>query len=641
MAFAPRLKAVLFGFLFVLAAVASATPNSEIAARINELNQSGKLEVQGASIATGELIADFYTQRGYTPAFDDNRIRDVMDGIKGMAVHGLDPDDYHRRVLKALRDRPQPLSPEAQADFELLLMDAFLRMAADRGYGKVNPATLDPDWNFARPLVTSDPVGELTRAMESASPMQHLDSLLPEARLYRDLKKALALYRGIAANGGWKTVESGPPLKPGMTDPRVPAVRARLQATGDLAAPGAPDASRFDDGLKRAVEAFQRRHGLAADGVIGPSTVAAMNVPVNSRIDQIRVNLERARWVQRDLPPDFVLVDIAGFRVYLVRGGKVTWSARVQVGKAYRETPVFRDRIEHVVFNPTWTVPPSILREDIIPQARKNPDIIRRKGLKVIDREGREVDPRAVNWAANGFPYVLRQDPGPDNALGRVKLMFPNEHHVYLHDTPHKELFERSERAASSGCIRVERPLELTELLLSGTAGWDRARIDQVIATNRTTRVDLGRPVPVLILYWTADMMDGATVAFRNDVYGRDAPVLSGLDRKVAPSPSTRPPGVAPAPATAPPPATAPAAARPAAGGWIVQVASLTKAASAQRLVDELKAKGFNAFITPSQVEDKAYHRVRLGPVPTRGEADAMVESLRSKTGHQGQALTR
>jgi len=253
--------------------------------------------------------------------------------------------------LKELRGRPQPLLPQVRADFELLLMDAFLRMATHRAYGKVNPATLDPNWNFARPLVTTDRLGELTRAMDSASPVRHLDALLPEPDFYRDLKAALARYRGIAANGGWRGVESGPALKPGTTDPRLRAVRARLRVTGDLAAPDPRDPTLFDEDLKRAVETFQRRHGLAADGVIGPTTLAAMNQPVTSRIDRIRVNLERARWVRRDLPPDFVLVNIAGFRAYLVRGREVTWSARVQVGKTYRETPVFRDEIEYVVFN--------------------------------------------------------------------------------------------------------------------------------------------------------------------------------------------------------------------------------------------------------------------------------------------------
>jgi hypothetical protein len=213
--------------------------------------------------------------------------------------------------------------------------------------------------------------------------------------------------------------------------------------------------------------------------------------------------------------------------------------------------------------------------------------------------------------------------------LGRVKLMFPNEHLVYLHDTPNKDLFERPQRTASSGCIRVERPLELTELVLSGTQGWNRARIDQVIASGQTKRVDLDHPMPVLILYWTAEVMEDAKVAFRDDVYGRDTPVLRALDRKLASSPPKRPPSVTPP------------VQQPAAGGWVVQVASLTNPAGAQRLVDELKEKGFDAFITRSQVEGKAYHRVRLGPVATRGEADAMAESLRMKTGYQGQALRR
>jgi murein L,D-transpeptidase YcbB/YkuD len=217
MLFTPRLKAVLFGLFCVLTAAASATPNSELAARIKELKPSGQLEVQGDRIATGELIADFYAQRGYTLAFDDNKIRDLMEGIDRMAAQGLNPDDYHRQVLKAMRDRPPPLAPAARADLELLLMDAFLRMASDRGYGKLNPATLDPNWNFARPLIAKDPVRELTRAMESPSPVRYLDTLLPEAPVYRDLKTALARYRGIAASGGWHEVETGPPLQTSRT----------------------------------------------------------------------------------------------------------------------------------------------------------------------------------------------------------------------------------------------------------------------------------------------------------------------------------------------------------------------------------------------------------------------------------------
>ena len=237
MVFAPRFKAALAGCFCVVAAAASAAPNPELAASVKGLEQGGTLEVQGARIATGDLIADFYAQRAYTPAFDDSKVRDLMDGIQGMRAHGLDPDDYHRRVLQELDDRPRPLSPRARADFELLLMDAFLRMASHRAYGKVNPATLDASWNFARPLVTTDPLRELMRAMESASPVSHLDALLPEPDFYLDLKGALRRYRALAAAGGWPRIDSGPALKPGMTDPRLRAVRERLRVTWDLGAP--------------------------------------------------------------------------------------------------------------------------------------------------------------------------------------------------------------------------------------------------------------------------------------------------------------------------------------------------------------------------------------------------------------------
>jgi murein L,D-transpeptidase YcbB/YkuD len=629
MLFVSWLKAVLFAMFCASPGLAWATTSPELAARALELERQGALEILGAKITAGKLITDFYAQRAYAPALDEQKIRELMNEVEGMRAHGLDPADYHRLTLKELLDLPRPLSPPNRADLELLLMDAYLRMASHRAYGKVNPATLDPNWNFERPLVTKDPLRELTRAMDSASPAGHLDALLAQPDFYLDLIDALAQYRAIAADGGWPRTASGPALKSGMTDPRLLTVRTRLRVTGDLTAPDPPDPSLFDAELKKGVEEFQRRHGLAADGVIGPATLAAMNQPVQNRIDQIRINLERARWVYRDLPRDFVLVNIAGFHAYLLRKGEITWSGRVQVGKTYRETPVFRDEIEYVVFNPTWTVPPGILRKDIIPEARQNPDAVRRKGLRVIDQEGREVDPQEVDWSAESFPYILRQDPGPSNALGRVKLMFPNEHLVYLHDTPNKHLFERPKRTASSGCIRVERPLELTELVLSETQGWDRTRIDQEIASERTTRVDLERPMPVLILYWTAEVMEDGRVAFREDVYGRDVPVLRSLNRPLALSARERPADVA-SPDEA-----------PKAGGWVVQIASLRNAAGAQRLLEQLGEKGFSAFITRSQVEGKTYHRVRVGPVTSREQADALVESLEMKTGYQGQALRR
>ena len=235
----------------------------------------------------------------------------------------------------------------------------------------------------------------------------------------------------------------------------------------------------------------------------------------------------------RELPSDYVITDIAGFHVYLVDEGEIVWQARAQVGKPYRNTPVFRDSIRFLEFNPTWTVPPTILREDILPRVEHGPDYLTRRNMQVLDLNGKPVDHSNVDWpraAAGYFPYILRQEPGPENALGRVKFMFPNRHAIYIHDTPSKSLFAHDERTFSSGCIRVERPFELAELLLGDPERWDQEGIKQVLDTRRTQRVYLKDPLPVLILYWTAEADDKGRVYFRRDVYGRDERVLEALE---------------------------------------------------------------------------------------------------------------
>jgi murein L,D-transpeptidase YcbB/YkuD len=256
-------------------------------------------------------------------------------------------------------------------------------------------------------------------------------------------------------------------------------------------------------------------------------------VSAADRVDQIRVNLERGRWVLNNLDPTSVVVNIAGFTLYVLRGGGVIWSTRVQVGTAARRTPVFRDTIDHIVFNPTWTVPPTIVAQDLLPGLRRDPMHAERKGLKVIDRRGRIVDPRTVAWEGvtpSALPYSFRQEPGPNNALGRVKIMFPNPHMVYLHDTPAQEKFDRADRTFSSGCVRVEHPLDLAEILLADPVQWNRRAVDSVVATGVLTTVRLERRVPVMLLYWTAWVGDDGGVAFRRDVYGRDRRILRGLN---------------------------------------------------------------------------------------------------------------
>jgi murein L,D-transpeptidase YcbB/YkuD len=260
-----------------------------------------------------------------------------------------------------------------------------------------------------------------------------------------------------------------------------------------------------------------------------------LNVSVAQRIDQIRVNLERARWVlHQSADGDFVIVDVAGFEVRYMRARAIIWRTRVQVGKPYRQTPIFRSAIDEVVLNPTWTVPPGILAKDILPAVRRDPAYLEKRGLRVIDRDGRPVNSATVDFSrytGTTFPYMIRQDPGPTNALGRIKIMFPNPYLVYLHDTPSQDLFEREQRAFSSGCIRTERPLELAELLLASPDRWSRAAIDAAVAFGATRTIRLPKPVPVLMLYWTVDRDDEGSILFKPDPYGRDPKLLKALDR--------------------------------------------------------------------------------------------------------------
>jgi murein L,D-transpeptidase YcbB/YkuD len=308
-------------------------------------------------------------------------------------------------------------------------------------------------------------------------------------------------------------------------------------AEGDLPAEAASQSPVYDEALASAVKRFQTRVGLEPDGVVGGSTLTELNVPVAQRIDTLRVNLDRGHVLLHDLPPRFVVVNVAGFWAYLFENGEPVWRARVQVGTPYRRTPIFRSDISYLVFNPTWTVPPGIIAKDILPAARKDPAAITRKGLDVIDRNGGVIAPERVDWSSfrsGNIPYALVQQPGPDNALGRVKFMFPNAYSVYLHDTPSKSRFEAEARAFSSGCVRVERPFELAERLLAEPDKWNPDSIQRVIATGKITNVTLAQKVPVLLTYWTAWVDKADELSFRPDIYKQDAEWLAQLRKPMA-----------------------------------------------------------------------------------------------------------
>lgn len=490
--------------------------------------------VAGHEVADRWFLARFYERREFTPAWASwAKIDQLLGAVIGSASHGLEPGDYHleplRELAAALRANPDP---RAAAEFELLATDALARLAFHLRFGKVNPERIESTWNFTREMDGLSPVTGVTALLDSDDLGKSLERLAPDSEHYLALKRFLARYRQLAADGGWPVVEPGETLRAGMRSERVAVLRSRLAVTGDLPAlPEPADPELFDAVVEAGVRAFQARHGLDVDGAVGRQTLAALNVPVEARIDQLRVNMERVRWVFRDMEPRFLLVNIARFRVMLIEDRQVTWSTRAVVGRPYRQTPVFRARMTYLEFNPTWTVPPTILREDFLPEIRRDPEALQRRNLVVLDHQGRRIDPATIDWAtvtARTFPYMLRQEPGPENALGRVKFMYPNPYHVYMHDTPARALFGRAERTFSSGCIRLEKPFELVNLLLAGSE-WDEAAIERVLASGRTRVVNLPRPISVLTLYGTAVPEDGR-IHFAADVYQRDGRLLAALD---------------------------------------------------------------------------------------------------------------
>ncbi|HET9250950.1 MAG TPA: L,D-transpeptidase family protein [Candidatus Eisenbacteria bacterium] len=506
--------------------------------RVQTFSSGAPVVVSGEALSSRTLIPEFYKQRGYHAAWTDRKDVDgLLAAIHGTDQDGLRPADYHLDALRKVLAAPPKPAPESTAEIDLLLTDALIRLAHHLAIGKVDPERLDPNWNLSRTIRKQTALDWLSSAIASRDLLSAIEALRPQRAYYRKLTRALQTYRSIRDRGGWPTLPAGTTLREGVRDPRVPPLRRRLMVTADLPGAMPADSMLFDPAVSAAVRRFQYRAFLDLDGAVGPSTARALNLPVEQRIDQIRVDLERARWVMHELPRRYVLVNVSSAVVFAMDRDSIVWRARCQVGQVARKTPVFRSQMKYLVFNPDWTVPPGILNRDILPALRRGEPVLQRKGLKVIDRNGRVVNPSTVRWpsSAKNLPYTIRQDPGPKNALGQVKFMFPNRHNVYLHDTPSKDLFEHSRRTFSSGCIRVERPLDLAEWVLDDRSKWNARGIRTVVETGKLTTVMLKEPLPVLLLYWTVNIDDQGLVRFSDDVYDRDAPVLRALDAPYRP----------------------------------------------------------------------------------------------------------
>ncbi len=534
---------ILFALVFTPVTTSASSSDEAmrelIRERVSCLRSENGVGVADRVISSVIVLPALYEKSDYRPLWTNSRsVSQLFMVLGSIQDEGLDPVDYHGPLLtqmKAKIESGDQNSPSFLADFDLLLSDSLIRLGYHLLVGKVNPEELDNNWNMGRTVGELDAILKISGAIADGKVAKLVQSLRPQVPVYHRLRAALAHYRTLKAQGGWDTVSGGSVLKSGMTDARVVQLRKRLEVSGDLQEANL-ESMLFDEDVHQAVEHFQRRHGLVADGIVGQGTLAALNVQIDEKISQLLVNLERARWILHDLPKQFVVVDIAGFSVKYLRNGNIIWETRAQVGHKYRKTPVFKSEIKFLVINPTWTVPLTIFIEDVLPKVKKDPNYLQKKDFRVITYGREYVDERTIDWSKypeEKFPYLLRQEPGPQNALGRIKFMFPNSHDVYLHDTPSKALFDMEERAFSSGCVRVEHPYSFAELLLDDDK-WTKERIMGVIESKETKQVSLHTPVPILLLYWTVNAGEDGTVVFKKDIYDRDAGVLAALQTPFA-----------------------------------------------------------------------------------------------------------
>ncbi len=510
------------------------------------LSAPAVLEMEELRLPLHEQLVSFYRQRAYQPAwFQDGELSPVAwqwnERVQGVAAEGLNPRDYHVETLAVCleianitRSFGVECDPVGLALVDVLLTDAFLKYVSHLLGGRVDISRLyAAEWQTVVPA--TDAVTVLRQVLLKQQVGSVLNEFLPDGTGFRRLAVYLEHYRQLAMAGGWPTLPDGPSVALGKKDARVPLLRRFLVLVGDLETTRESSDWQLDPDTVEALKRFQARHGLRADGVLGRDTLAQINVPVDRRMEQLTLNLERERWPTHDVGARYLQVDITDFNLTVVDEGREIMRMPVVVGTSFRRTPVFSALMKYLVFAPYWTVPPTIFKQDKWPLIKADPRYLKIHHYEIVawgKDPNRIIPASGINWksmTAQRFPGMLRQKPGAWNPLGKVKFMFPNAYHVYLHDTPTQHLFEKQERAFSSGCIRIARPLELAAYLLEGQEGWDRERVEREMAGSKPYTVQLQRPIPVHILYRTAWVDAQGRLQFRNDVYRRDTELKAAL----------------------------------------------------------------------------------------------------------------
>ncbi|WP_303902262.1 L,D-transpeptidase family protein [Thiohalomonas denitrificans] len=521
----------LAAVVLLLGSLNPAAADVDVRAVLRVWLQNDQVPAEVARLTTFSSWHGVYSARRYTPLWFDGRginprAREFLTWLANER-HGL---DYARTPYIPLGE----VSSERIAAVELQLTHALLVTASELYRGQTDPYRVDPSWHWQRDRLAPERIIEL---LDGQSVATVLDGLAPQAAGYRHLRRALLDYRAVARMGGFHYLLPGatPNLKRGDRQPRVLTLRRRLAQSGDLSPAQHPDPGYFDGQVEAGVRRFQVRHGLQVDGRVGPETRAALNVPVEERLAQIRASLERWRWMPRTEAQRSVVVNVAGFRLSFYEADREQLSMRIIVGRAEEEweTPAFTSSIRYLVLNPGWVVPEAIARDELLPRMLSDPAYFVRQGIQAF-KEGRPVELTRDDVLAvlrldreEPFPYVLEQEPGSRNALGQIKLVLPNRFAIYLHDTPDRHLFARRDRALSHGCIRLEKPFLLAGALLDDT--WGSGRLLEAAETGAWKKIILPEPVPVYFVYQTTWVDSEGRVQFRDDIYGRNRKLIAAL----------------------------------------------------------------------------------------------------------------
>lgn len=522
---------VVFTALVIAAGCNRAVSDHEVTPALRQILNGQPVPSVAPAVWTD--LRAFYTQRAEAPAWVNKRrptenAAAALTALNTARQHGFDANDYGAADLLAMSQAVEDIDPKSPerlqrvAEFDVRMTAALLAFGRDVAIGRTRPQSPDGSWKAHR--TAPDYAGTFGQALDE--PLAWIESMRPPHAEYAALQKALDDLHGQKEKGGWPVVPAAA-TKAGASGPAVAALRQRLSAGGHLTADASPGASRFDAEVEAAVKSFQDLHGLKATGVVDKATIAAMNVPLDTRIRVAALNLQRWRWMPDDLGASHFMVNIPQYLLVARENGKDVMDIRVVVGKPGHNTPIFSDEMETVVLSPYWNIPDSIAEGETVPAIAKDPQYLERQNIEVLRQSGEGttvVKASDVNWddaaALNGL--VFRQRPGAKNALGHVKFLFPNAHNVYLHDTPADNLFAKPGRAFSHGCVRVEEPEKLAKYVLREFPEWDEAALFAAMQAGVEKHVKLKTKVPVHIAYFTAWVDAKGGLHFQPDVYGYD-----------------------------------------------------------------------------------------------------------------------